>query len=90
MVWGRPRGEGLGNGWREPLTTDYSVAVLGAMALIAALDWVFYARKHFHGPSQATMVALEAEAPRTDAQLEGGKGEREHAEHAEHAGMGVI
>lgn len=71
----------------KPLTPDYSVAVLGAMALIAALDWVFYARKHFHGPSQATMVALEAEAPRTDAQLEGGKGEREHAEHAS---VGVI
>ncbi|GMK55521.1 hypothetical protein CspeluHIS016_0205770 [Cutaneotrichosporon spelunceum] len=44
-------------------TMNYSVAVLGAMAIIAALDWVFYARKHFRGPSEATMVAIEDEIP---------------------------
>lgn len=63
------------------LTPDYSIAVLGAMALIAGLDWVFYARKHFHGPSEATMVALEAASPHL------GTGEVnnkvEHAEYAE-------
>lgn len=31
------------------------------MALIAALDWIFYARKHFRGPSDATLQAIESE-----------------------------
>jgi hypothetical protein len=43
------------------LTPDYSVAVLGAMALIAALDWLFYARHHFYGPGKATLDAVEEE-----------------------------
>jgi hypothetical protein len=30
--------------------SDYSVAVLGGMAIIALLDWIFYGRKHFKGP----------------------------------------
>lgn len=29
--------------------TDYGVAVLVGMAIIAGLDWIFYARKHFEG-----------------------------------------
>lgn len=45
----------------DTLLSDYSVAVLGAMALIALLDWVFHARKHFHGPSKATLDAIEEE-----------------------------
>ncbi|BEI85214.1 hypothetical protein CcaverHIS002_0506150 [Cutaneotrichosporon cavernicola] len=57
-------------------TMNYSVAVLGAMAIIATLDWVFYARKHFRGPSDATMVALEAESPHGVES----KSEVEHAE----------
>jgi hypothetical protein len=47
------------------------------MAVIAALDWVFYARKHFRGPSEATMVALEAESHSVE-----GKAEAEHVEGA--------
>jgi hypothetical protein len=31
------------------------------MGLIAVLDWVFYARTHFRGPSKATLDAIEAE-----------------------------
>lgn len=40
---------------------DYTVAVLGVMGLIATLDWFLYARKHFRGPSKATLDAIEAE-----------------------------
>ncbi|KAL1407660.1 hypothetical protein Q8F55_007093 [Vanrija albida] len=65
--------------WLFPITPrptaaemNYSVAVLGAMALIALLDWVFYARKHFRGPSDATLQAIESESGGADAESEAG------------------
>ena len=32
------------------ITTDYASAVLGVMAIFAALNWLIYARKNYRGP----------------------------------------
>lgn len=36
--------------------TDYSIAVLGGMAVVAALDWLFVVRKRFVGPRYAEVL----------------------------------
>jgi len=43
---------------------DYSSAVLGAMAIIAMLDWIFFARITYQGPTEDAVLnsALAAEA----------------------------
>ena len=37
-------------------SSDYTLAVLGAMILLALLNWLFFARKHYLGPSLTLLV----------------------------------
>ncbi len=40
------------------LLIDYSVAVLGGMAIIALIDWIVHGRKHFRGPDAGDLPSL--------------------------------
>ena len=52
-----PTGETMSNhAVRIGLMIDYSVAVLGGMAILAILDWGFYARKHYSGPNETDLA----------------------------------
>ncbi len=50
------------------LLIDYSVAVLGGMAIIALLDWIVHGRKQFRGPDAGDLPSLtgnEVQSPKT-------------------------